>query len=155
MIIVIMKFELHLIENYEIDYFETSDSLNEAKICFYFDDEKKLRRNYVEKLYRCKFIKCFVENTFNINQWIVKISLYFKHYIKSIDRIILRSDSESKSYFYDLICTFKLIVDLRMINNKIKQFDVEQTKKFCSQFRHEFFISIEYNDFEYVSIDDV
>ena len=68
MIIVIIKFELHLIENYKIDYFESNDSLNEAKICFCFDDEKKLRQNHVEKLYRCEFIKCFVENTFNIDQ---------------------------------------------------------------------------------------
>ena len=58
MFFIILKFEIHLIENDNVDYFRSNNSSSDIKI-----DERvceKLLQHQIKKLYRDKIVKNFV-----------------------------------------------------------------------------------------------
>ena len=62
---------------------------------------------------------------------------------------------KTKNNFDCLICSFVLFICLKIINDKIQQFDFEFLKNDKSHIVKKFEIFVENNSFEYFSIDNI
>ena len=81
---------------------------------------------HVQKLQRNKFVKRFIECFVNNDKMkIVEMTLQFEQYFKSFNWIFHCNQIESKNNFNHLINSFELIVNLKMICNRIKQTNFE------------------------------
>ena len=102
----------------------------------------------IHKLRWNKIVKRFLENFNNDNRnCVIDISLHFRQHVKLISEIFHCNYMKSKNYFHNLINTFILIVRLKMINDKIHQFDIKFFENNNSYVEKKFSISIWYDDF--------